>query len=267
MKYSFLAADGTSFETELGEPDALPAAYVLSVHKAGSTLLNRMATQIARAAGRPVFALPTLLFTNGVKLGDCPQEAVDLLERPGTVFTGFRTTRWLDDIAQYHSAPKFFLVRDPRDIAVSAYFSSAFSHGIPKGGTVRERMLRHREKVKTMDLSEFVMRGSANAAMRNTLAFIEHIDRYENFTVRRYEDVIFEKRKLTDDIARVLSVDLPEPQRAQIASRNDVRPDEERPHEHIRQVKPGNHKQHLSPEACEYLESTFAPIFSRFGYA
>lgn len=266
MQHRFTADDGTVIEVKLGEPDGLPSAYVLSVHKAGSTLLNTMATQIARAARRPVFALHTALFANGVKLEDCPADAIAMLERPGTVFTGFRTANFLDTVEQYRTAPKILMVRDPRDIAVSAYFSTAFSHGIPRQGNVRDQMLSHREKVQRMELSDFVLRGSADTPMRNTLAFIDHLDRFEGFTVRRYEDVIFGKVQLARDISAVLSATVPDARLDEIAAKNDVRPDAERPTEHIRQVTPGNYREHLSPEAQAYLETKFAAIFERFGY-
>ena len=266
MQHRFVADDGTAIEVNLAEPDGLPSAYVLSVHKAGSTLINTMAMQIARAAKRPVFALHSALFSNGVKLGDCPAEAIAMLERPGTVFTAFRTPDFLDGVAQYHTAPKFLMVRDPRDIAVSAYFSFAFSHGLPRSGTVRDQMLANRARVQRMELSEFVLRGSADTPMRNMLTFIDHLDRYEGFTTRRYEDVIFEKEQLAADIAAVLSARLPTERLAEIAAKNDVRPDAERPTEHIRQVSPGNYREHLSEEAQTYLETKFAPIFERFNY-
>ncbi len=266
MLHRFIADDGTTIEVNLAEPDALPSAYVLSVHKAGSTLLNTMATQIARAARRPLFALPTILFANGVKLEDCPAAAIAMLERPGTVFTGFRTPLFFDKLEQYRTAPKILLVRDPRDIAVSAYFSAAFSHGIPRQGNVRDQMLSHREKVQRMELSDFVLQGSGDRPMRSMLTFIDHLDRFEGFTVRRYEDVIFDKARLARDLATVLSAAVPDAQLDEIAAKNDVRPDAERPTEHIRQVTPGNYREHLSPEAQTYLETKFSAIFERFGY-
>lgn len=265
--HSFVAGDGTAFEVRLAPPDGLPPAYILSVHKAGSTLLNTMASEIARAAARPIFGLHPTLFKAGVKLTACPAEALALLERPGTVFTGFRTPDFLADIAQYRTATKLLMVRDPRDIAVSGYFSSAFSHGLPKGGAVRDQLLRNRERVRQMEPSEYVLRGSADAPMRNLLAFMDHLDRFEGFVVRRYEDVIFDKRGLARDIAAALSADVPDEALDAIADRNDVRPDAERPTEHIRQVSPGNFREHLSPEAQDYLETKFAPVFNRFGYA
>lgn len=267
MSHQFTAADGTPFEVDIDDPDGLPAAYVLSVHKAGSTLLNAMATQIANAAGRPVFALHRMLFAKGIKLDDCPADVLALLERPGTVFTAFRTPDFLEDVAQYRTAPKILLVRDPRDIVVSAFFSFAYSHNLPAAGNVRERMLKNRERVKTMDPSSFVLRGSADGPMRNMLTFMDHADRFEGFVVRRYEDVIFDKPALARDLAAVMSADVPDARLVAIAQKNDVRPDEERPMEHIRQVSPGNYKAHLSAEAQDYLKSEFAPIFSRFGYA
>jgi len=264
--HHFTAGDGTPFEIEIDDPDALPSAYILSVHKAGSTLLNAMASQIARAAGRPMFALHKALFARGIKLDDCPPEAIALLERPGTVFAAFRTPHFLDGVARYATAPKFLLVRDPRDIAVSAYFSFAYSHSLPAKGNVRERMLRNRETVKTTDPSGFVLRGSADGPMRNMLTFMDHEARFSGFTVRRYEDVIFDKPALARDLQTAMSTTLSPDRLDAIAARNDVRPDEERPMEHIRQVSPGNYRSHLTAEAQDYLTSRFAPIFERFGY-
>jgi len=51
-----------------------------------------------------------------------------------------------------------------------------------------------------------------------------------------------------------------------IANRYDVRPTEERPNEHIRQVTPGNYKAHLSTSACRRLATIFGDVFEAFGY-
>ncbi|GAB5377666.1 MAG: hypothetical protein AcusKO_41280 [Acuticoccus sp.] len=128
-------------------------------------------------------------------------------------------------------------------------------------------MLQNRQRVRQMEPSEYVLRAAApTVPMRNLAAFMAQIDRYEGFVVRRYEDVIFQKAVFARDIAAVLSAEVAPQRLDAIAAQNDVRPDEERPTEHIRQVRPGNFAEHLSQEAQDYLRTKFAPIFARFGY-
>lgn len=267
MERRYTALNGEPFTIEGDEPDDRPAAFFLSIHKAGSVLLQKMVRDIATAARRPVLELEPDLFRQGIILGDCPLEALLLLEEDGYVQSGFRSPWLLAHVRKYRTRKKLFLVRDPRDIAVSYYFSMARSHSLPAAGTARDALLQLRDKAGAIDPSTFVLRGHINGIVSNIIAFGDHADRFGDFEVVRYEDVIFDKGVLAAAICRTMGVSLPAETVESIAKEHDIRPDEERPDMHVRQVAPGNYQKYLSPEAQEFLVKRFRRAFNRFNYS
>jgi hypothetical protein len=266
MRHTFTALNDAPFSLDLPEPDPHPAAFFLSVHKAGSTLLQRMVRDLCAEAGRAVFELESELFRQGIVPGDCPLDAFLLLERDGYVHSGFRTPWLLHFLRSYRKRAKLLLVRDPRDIAVSYYFSMARSHPLPESGRAREGILRQRQTAAGQDPSAYVLAGNVNGVMNALVNFSRQLGQFDRFDWVRYEDVIFDKAALARRICETMDVTLGEEVLAEVAARHDVRPEEERPDQHIRQVTPGNHEKHLSAEAQAFLFRRFRPAFERFGY-
>lgn len=260
------SADGRAIELEVPESTGTDSFFVLAVHKAGSVLFEAIVKDLCEAAERARFDLEPQLFKQGVPLGDCPLEAAVLLERPGLVFTGFRAPWLLANVRQYRRSKKLLIVRDPRDIAVSFYFSMARSHTVPKEGAARAGILKLREEAKSAAASEFVLAGHANPIFSNLTTFVNHRDRFPSFVTYKYEDVIFSKRPWTAAIAAELNIDVPEQILFEIADRHDVRPASEEPSRHIRQVTPGNYRKHLDPRAVAYIEKRCSEVFEAFGY-
>lgn len=266
MKHEFRALNGTPFTLERAPADDKPAVFFLSVHKAGSTLLQRLVRDLCEASERPLVELEPDLFREGIVLSDCPLELIMWLEETGYVFSGFRSPWILHFVRQYREGRKLLLIRDPRDIAVSFYFSMAKSHTLPAKGEARAAILSRREQTAGLTPSQYVLEGRANDVLRNIMQFSRHVDLYGNFNVVRYEDIIFDKMTLSQTIVDLMEADVPASQMRLITARHDVRPAQERPDAHIRQVTPGNYKVHLSDEAQSYLWQHFQPIFTRFNY-
>ncbi len=261
----FPTPDGDQAVVNLPEPTGNRTFFVLSLAKAGSTLLHQMVGDLCSAAGRAEFSLPGVLFQEGVPLAQCPAEAAAVLNLPGYVFTGFRAATLAEDARAFATRPKLLLVRDPRDIAVSHYFSIARSHGIPSG-PLGERMQKAREEAARSDANEHVASGAIRPILINMRRYKELVETQQNWRVLRYEDIIFKKRSFAVRLAKFLQIDLPTEKLNEIADQHDIVPDEERPDQHVRQVTPGNYKQHLTPCTIKAIERDFADIFDYLGY-
>lgn len=257
---------GTPLEFDFIDSPLEESHYCLALHKSGSVLFYNLIEELAEAFGKPHFALETELFSRGVALVDCPLELTQILEKPGYIFHGFRTLWILPYVRRFRNSRKLVLVRDPRDIAVSYYFSVAKSHTIPEAGDVRERMLDQRRSANDVDINTFVRSGRCDFVLSNMRALMRLLESDPECRVYRYEDVIFRKREWVADIAQVCGFDLDEATMNEIADRHDIRPDEENPDAHIRQVTPGNFRQHLNEAAQNSLEKRFEPVFRYFNY-
>ena len=70
------------------------------------------------------------------------------------------------------------MLRDPRDVLVSNYYSLAYSHTLPKNQKRSQSFLEKRKKVQSMTIDEFVL-SRANRFYKVYIAILEFI-RYSN---------------------------------------------------------------------------------------
>lgn len=257
----------TGREFTLAITDLPNSIFAMAVHKAGSALFDNLLREIAKAAGHPACDFDPQLFAQGVADDELSLENLSVLEQRGILFYGFRSLTNLLNVDNFHRARKLILVRDPRDIAVSFYFSTMISHPLPKAGPDRERLMRQRAEGQTKTASDFVLDGQADKPLANLRAYIELARTDANIKFYRYEDVVFGKRQWVDALCRDLGIKLAKAKRWEIADRHDVLPDDEDPRRHVRQVTPGNHKKHLNREAIDRLERSYSDVMDYFGYA
>lgn len=262
----FKALTGRSFciQTEIHK-SIHPAPFYLSVNKAGSTLQTGVVETICKASGISFLNLADQLFLQGLSISECPLQLLNLLERE-LVSTGFREPWLLLHVQRYWSSPKILLVRDPRDIAVSLYFSITSSHAMPAEGHLSRMLNTQRQLTKNLTISQFVTAGEADSAIMNMRNFLQHSYQVGDFRIRRYEDVIFSKRQWFKSIADELQVDFEQQLLEELIDRFDVFPKYENPHAHIRRVTPGDYQRRLDSVALDYLEQRFKDVFEELDY-
>jgi hypothetical protein len=88
----------------------------------------------------------------------------------------------------------------------------------------------------------------------------------ENVAVYRYEDVIFRKREWIEDMCRWFDWSVPERRIATALERFDIVPEKADPTRHVRQVKPGNYVDALSPESIRMVNGRLGAYMRIFGY-
>lgn len=265
MQEEFSTKGGLRAVLDVPEPRGDGSTFVVAGHKTGSVLLTRIIEDIAQVTGLPAIPVEAQVWREGFSIGDWPEALYALLEREGFVFYSFRWLQKLPELAAFETARKIFMIRDPRDIAVSYYFSMAKSHGVPKSGRTREMLLKLREDTGRMDIDAFVQAGKAGPVLRNIERFGGFLDRPDS-VFYRYEDVIFEKRDWVARIARDLDVDLPREKAHEIADRHDLLPEKEDPTKHIRSVRPGGWREKLSTESVRHIETAHPTFFEHLGY-
>jgi hypothetical protein len=242
-------------------PGNFDAFYLFAMHKSGSTLLNRMMNFALIRSKVPQIAIPEVAFAAGLPENDILNPEEFIFER-GYCYRGFRVFPGYLRGFDLSEKKKVLLVRDPRDMVVSYYFSMAKSHVIPQGA-IRDQMLALRRTAENLDIDEFCL-NHAQFFRREFLSY-QHLFR-SDIRIYRYEDIIFAKEEWLREMLDYFGVSIESDHVARIAAENDVRPQEERPHEHIRQVTPGNFRKHLSKTSIERLKVEFEEILNQFEY-
>ncbi len=253
----------------------IPSVLSFSMAKAGSTLLYNMLSQLAPAAGAVYFSIEDYLFSHNVSPTNRPGDVGKIIAPVGYCYGGFRQFPAFP-VPILNTARATFLVRDPRDMITSLYFSLLSSHRIPKAEEkarsgneaegAAERMLDMRERLQKTDINTF-----ARQAVRTYLRIFEGyvaqgFARRPNVAIYRYEDVIFAKEAWVEDICDWYGWDIDAPRRRQVATTFDKRPTQERPSEHIRQVTPGNHRAHLTAATSAAIVDALSEYMRLFGY-
>lgn len=257
-----LKTSAGSVRIRLPRPSRLPSFYLFALHKSGSTLLNNMMQDAIDCAGISSIALSEVAFSAGLPESDIINPE-DFIYPVGYCYRGFREFPPYLRGFDISRNKKILLVRDPRDMLVSNFFSVKFSHTLPADGVVRRLLERERELASSMSIDQYCR---SEAAL-----FKAEFDGYRpilgtEIRIFRYEDIIFNKREWLGEMLAYLEIALPPDAIERIVRTHDIVPDTERAGEHVRQVTPGNYKKHLNSATVSELNHRFSEILSKYRY-
>jgi len=245
------------FEVDLGLDG--PAYIVLGVRKSGSTLLNRLAAELARINHRKFIDIGDSFFRQNVLAIDWQFDPVlpEILH-PGNVYGGFRDMPFtLLSSRLFECSPKVLIVRDPRDALVSEYFSNAYSHPIPEqtaeSSDTKVLMERHRREALKNGPDGYVLERAGE--MARTITEFAAIAKASTTLLLKYEDYIFNKRQLICKIAQHFGWTVDESATVDMLRWADIRPETEDPRAFIRKVTPGDHREKLQPATIVRLNT------------
>lgn len=225
-------------------------------------MLTEIMEEIGKYLQIPLISITQSTYAQGFEDGQLTEEVCSLFSETGYGFYGFRyLPHYLAefDLSRFK---KILLIRDPRDILVSLYFSVVKSHQVTVG-EAGKRLLQERETAAKIDIDEYVIQTMQIFVTRfRTYRRLED----DRFKLYRYEDVIFEKSKWIQDILAFLGLELDQQTIEDIAKSYDVFPTQEDPASHIRKVTPGDYQQKLKPATIEILNQQFHEILHHYGY-
>ena len=264
--YYFKTTNNNDVSIDIPEPGQINSCYIFGIHKSGSTLLNKLLKDVFNETNIPFVAPEEQLFLQGYTPSHVRDDLSKIFFDKGYFYLGFRNF-WIGSLNVDLSGKKcILLVRDPRDSIVSHFFSSKYSHVLPKTGIVKEKMEELRSEINLEKVSEYVLRENIlNLFTRNHEQYYKGLP-HKTTRVYRYEDVIFFKKEWLANMLEFLDIELPTENIIKIAEKHDIIPGNEQPKRFVRQVIPGNYKKHLSKFIIDELNKRFKPILMRYGY-
>jgi hypothetical protein len=272
MKVPFTFQDGDqvkggSFEMPESRRPNFRSCFVFAFPKSGSTLVNSVVRSVMNEWGVPVIDISSQLFQQGIDIETIQCDLGHLFAANGYCYSGFREIpRCMLGSACIRSAPKALVVRDPRDMLVSRFYSTKFSHGFTQRASPQfSRVVAELIKDGDMDIDEYCLYCSW---MPNS-QLLSHADVVSDpqTLVLKYEEFIYDKRRLVRQLCDWSSVGLSSEQIDLIATSHDLIPAEEQPDQHIRQAHPGDYQRKLMPETIVALNAVLGRFFRQFGYS
>lgn len=161
------------------------------------------------------------------------------------------------------------MVRDPRDVLTSMYYSSAYSHAVPQDtGGKRENFLQRREHTRAISIDQFVLE---NAERERTI-YQRYTDllvrRYPRLYLTRYEEMTADFEAWFNGLLAYCQLEVsPALRQTLFAESQKIRPTKEDVYAHVRKGKSGDHLSKLQPKTIEQLNEIFAQVLKDYNYS
>lgn len=244
-----------------------PTIILLSVHKGASTFLT---VDFAPAVAAAISGMRHVAVGQEIVSG----REVEDLPIPSTGVIASRVYPFLYDTLVEDPEPEdgrfadkklLMLRRDPRDVAVSLYYSIRFSHTSKTRNP--EGFKRKKAALKSLDVRDGIAEETARTAIRQFKATFKFLDRYPQTCLTTYEQLILDfggwYRTVCDHLE--LSGD----EAARIRKRIEpslAAPKKVNPSKHKRRVIPGNWREVFDDRLRTMFEEQVGRELEKAGY-
>ena len=229
-----------------------------TAHKCASTFMSETIEKLSASS-----QMVPIRFSNYFPNADEDKifEDKKFLERAfkskGYYYGAFRKFHKIPNLDDYFI---LLIVRDPRDILTSLYFSTAFNHPISVPINIKNR-----KKALTQTIDEYVL----EHAPRLDFELQEYINILlpkPNVIFLKYEDMITKFADWLPQLAKNIGMGEDVDLINQIISKAKFSVEKEDKNSFVRNIKAGDHLEKLKPETRKQLDAIFADTLKKFNY-
>jgi hypothetical protein len=175
----------------------------------------------------------------------------------GYVYGPFRSYRNIPEINNYKL---LLLLRDPRDVLTSHYYSIAYSHGV-----MNTKLLEKRRRAKKQTVDEFVV-SNYEDILNIYKEYADKLIGNKNVVYWKYEDMIARPKDFIISFANLVGANITEHEIKSIVENEFVLPEKEDVQKHRRSGKTGQYKIKLTHETINFLNHKFNRVLLSLGY-
>jgi hypothetical protein len=235
-----------------------PSFAFFTVHKAGSSILSLRLSNIFRKNRYTVVDLSSWFAktdpSGRERFFQNEAQKQKVFSARGVYYAVFR---YPFSVPEFDAHKILLVLRDPRDVLVSHYFSTRFSHPVQNMDFAAQK-----EQAAKLDIDAYVLRIAPD--------FLQRYTHYMDWTAKpnvlflRYEDMISAPDAFEERIRSFSALDIAP---GELVSAADFVVEKEDPHSHKRYVQAGDHTRKLKPETIAELNRQFAAVLAHYGYA
>ncbi len=237
-----------------------PSIVFFTVHKSASMFSAKVIRAIANETDLVHIDLEGYYATKGPVANEKTFEKafLDTVFHPLGYFYG--PLRLYREIKNPEKYKVILLLRDPRDILTSHYFSVRYSHLL-----VSRKYIRRRKIALTKTIDEHVIDHIPRfySAYKN---YVDHLVGKPFVHFIRYEDWVLDFRNEVDKLTGFCELDVTQEQKEKLYSLGDFNVKTEDVNQHKRRVTPGDYKEKLKPETISKLNAAFGDILEKLDY-
>ena len=177
--------------------------------------------------------------------------------RSGFIYGPMRRYQSIPDVNEYKT---LLILRDPRDVLVSHYYSAKYSHEV---GTAK--MLQKRRITQVQGIDEFVLERLeefANIYEQYKLNILP----LEGTIFVRYEDMISNPKDFIIKLYKILKINIDSEHIEKIVKNRMAMPKKEDKYSHRRSGKSGQYLEKLNSKTIKAINSRLANVIDAFGY-
>lgn len=248
------------YKGNLESPCTKKSVLLFTVHKSASTFFNWYLKELAAETGHIYVDVNGYFGTQGPKgLAEQqePQFINKVFKKIGFIYGPLRN---YIPVTQMEDYPVVLVLRDPRDVLTSQYFSIKNSHPL-----VTPELIRRRKIAQTATVDEHVL-GQADRFVKTYSEYLEHVYQKKNVLFIRYEEMILDFKSCLLKINTHCDLGLTEEQLKKLDKSEKFKKKHEDQSTHIRKISSGDYKEKLKPETIEILNKKFDAILKKLQY-
>lgn len=172
----------------------------------------------------------------------------------------FGPLRYYVDIPGLEKMKVIVVLRDPRDVLVSRYFSEKYNHV-----RLDNRFKKHCETISKLSLDEFVLQFKEDVGAHYEF-YQKNSDKLKNALFINYEEMIADFHGFLDKVNTYVGLGLSEQFLKELASQESFSVKSENFYSHKRSVQARNFEKKLQQETIADLNRYFSEILSHYGW-
>ena len=237
-----------------------PSIILFTIQKCASTLITKILKDLSEADGMVHIDFDSYFTTideTKYQLFDENSFQTKALRPKGYYYGAWRHLRRVDALDRFRT---LLILRDPKDVLTSMYFSIAYSHS-----PVAIKMADERKRVLKLTIDEFVIEKSPFIAKRYE-DYATHLLGKKGVLFLRYEDMVADFPAWLDKLAAHVGMDNQQEVLDHYKETISFTVERDNKYAHIRSIQPGDHLRKLKPETITQLNKVLKTANEQFGY-
>jgi hypothetical protein len=178
-------------------------------------------------------------------------------KKTGIIYGPLRNYIPVPEMSDY---PVVLVLRDPRDVLTSQYFSIKNSHPL-----VTPELIERRKIALQSSIDEHVL-SQADRFVKTYTEYLDHVYGKKNVLFLKYEELISDFKSCLLKINTHCGFELTEEQLKKLDKSEKFNKKQEDQNTHIRKISSGDHKEKLKPETIGILNKKFEGILRILNY-